>query len=594
MQDWEQRAEAIRSGQKQSILALLEERGFVHQIVGTREDLDYLLTERRVGAYVGVDPTAPSLHVGHLVPFMALGWLFIHGYQSTFLLGGTTSKIGDPTDRQAARESKRPSERKAALANMHLQLKRLGVTMEAYAERRGYAREWAWRRDVTNNSTWYQKLTLSEFMRVLGSGARLGPLLGRDTVKNRLENGTGMSYAEFSYPLLQAWDWWELFRKGTQIQIGGADQFGNILAGIETVKAMKKVEPVHFESDAAFQRHSGQTATASTSKTPKDWGNINEPIGFTVPLLTTSAGVKFGKTAGNAIWLDQQMTSTFDLYQFFLRSADADVEKYLKLFTFLPIPEIQSIMEEHQLDESKRVAQHKLAVEFVELIHGVGAAQNAQKQHMTMFDKNLTVDSVRASQLEEEGKESRAPGDWNVQLNKYAKPTSAADAPSTHMKLPRSLVVNQSFAKVLWSAGLVSSRAEGSRLIANKGCHIGSKMARGATTAQMGDYLAFTPLTSTKPSETGNYLIDGDLLILRIGKWKMKFITVISDEEYQQAGLTCPGWKEDDDAGREDYNKQVQRETMDFRAERRRERLERQKTREASAGVVRDYQMERE
>lgn len=409
-------------------------------------------------------------------------------------------------------------------------------------------------------------------------------------VKNRLENGTGMSYAEFSYPLLQAWDWWELFRKGTQIQIGGADQFGNILAGIEAVKAMKKVEPVHFESDEAFQSHVGHTFTASMSKAPKDGGNINEPIGFTVPLLTTSAGVKFGKTAGNAIWLDQQMTSTFDLYQFFLRTADADVEKYLKLFTFLPIPEIQSIMEEHQLDESKRVAQHKLAVEFVELIHGLGAAQIAQQQHMTMFDKNLTVDSVRASQPEAEGKESRAPGDWNVQLNKYAKPTSATNAPSTHMKLPRSLVVNRSFARVLWSAGLVSSRSEGTRLMANKGCHIGSKIARGATTAQMPDYLAFTPLTSTKPSETENYLIDGDLLILRIGKWKMKFITVISDEEYQQAGLTCPGWKEDDDAGREDY-KQVQRETMDFRAEKRRQRLGRQKTREESAGV-RDYQME--
>ncbi len=401
-----------------------------------------------------------------------------------------------------------------------------------------------------------------------------------------------MSYAEFSYPLLQAWDWWELFKKGTQVQIGGADQFGNILAGIESITAIKKVEPIHFENDQSFQGHVGHKFTASMSKSPKDGGNINEPMGFTVPLLTTSAGVKFGKSAGNAIWLDQQMTSTFDLYQFFLRSADADVERYLKLFTFLPIPEIQSIMEEHRLDESKRVAQHKLAYEFVELVHGLGAARSAQQQHMTLFDKNLTVGSVRASQPETEGEESRAPGGWNPLVNKYAKPTTAHDAPSTHMKLPRSLVVNQPFSKVLWSAGLVSSRTEGAKLIANKGCHVGSKTGRGATTTQMADYLAFTPITTAPGSQTEKYITDGDLLILRIGKWKMKFITVISDEAYEKAGLTCPGWKEGDEAGREDFAK-VQQETMDFRAEKNRQRLQRQKTRQDSAGV-RPYDMEKE
>lgn len=409
-----------------------------------------------------------------------------------------------------------------------------------------------------------------------------------------------MSFSEFSYPLMQAWDWWELFKKGVQLQIGGADQFGNILAGVDAVKAMKKIEPVNFESDAHLLGHVSNAFTASLSKSPKEGGNMNDPIGFTVPLLTDSAGVKFGKSAGNAIWLDADMTSTFDLYQFFLRSADADVEKYLKLFTFVPMAEIQSIMEEHRLDESKRIAQHALAFEFVGLIHGLGAAQNAQKQHETMFNKNISLDSLRAdassvTSVPEEGEaEARPPGDWSNSLNKYAKPSSMDKAGSLHMKLPQSLVVGQSLNRVLWSARLVSSKAEGHRLIANKGCHIGSKTGRGAVAEEMSDSLSFAPITTTSSVKTENYIIDGDLLILKIGKWKMKIIRVISDTEYEDAGLTCPGWKEPegDDAGREDY-KEEQQKIMAFRTEKNQERLKKD-IRRKEQSFSRPYQMERE
>ena len=363
-----------------------------------------------------------------------------------------------------------------------------------------------------------------------------------------------MSFSEFSYPLMQAWDWWELFKRGTQIQIGGADQFGNILAGVEAIKIMKKVEPVHFENDGTFQGHVGNAWIASHSKPHKDGGVINEPIGFTVPLLTNSAGVKFGKSAGNAIWLDKEMTSTFDLYQFFLRSADADVERYLKLFTFLPLAEIQSIMAEHALDESRRLAQHKLAYEFVELIHGLGAAQEAESQHKALFSKSIPIDSLRAdssltTSAPNAEMETRPPGDWNVSLNKGAKPVTAANAPPVHGILPRSLVVGQHLTKVLWSAGLVSSKSEAYRLITQNGCHIGSRTGRGETTVEMGDYVAFTPMKNEPSHHTENYLIDGELLIFKIGKWKLKMIKVVSDEEYEKSGLTCPGWKEEDEAG---------------------------------------------
>jgi len=384
-----------------------------------------------------------------------------------------------------------------------------------------------------------------------------------------------MSFAEFTYPLLQAWDWWELFKKGTQIQIGGADQFGNILAGVNAIKGMKKIERVHFESDERFQGHVGHSFLASQDPAPRVGGNINEPVGFTVPLLTTSAGVKFGKSAGNAIWLDKEMTSTFDLYQFFLRSTDADVERYLKLLTFLSMADIEDIMQEHRLDESKRVAQHKLAFEFVELIHGLGAAKEAERQHKTLFSRDVSIDSLRADASRTEDKEARVPGDWSNALNKYAKPVSAVDTSSVHLKLPESLVVNQSFARVLWSAGLVASHGEGHRLIAKKGCHVGSKSGRRAVDSQMSDYLSFAPIVTTRPEETQKYIVDENLLILRVGKWKMKIITILSDKEYEEAGLTCPGWKEEDDAGRGDW-KEEQQEIISYRTKRNQERLQRQ------------------
>ena len=213
-EDWALRVDAIASGKKQSLLSLLEGRGYVNQIIGYvhspvqcntgtdvdsgRDELDHLITHKRVGIYCGVDPTAPSLHIGHMVPFMVLGWMYIHGYRSTFLvryilfcmagrltitqLGGSTAHFGDPTGRLKSRAQIPAATRKANTAAMHMQLKALCVTMEKYADRRGFSREWAWRRDVTNNATWWSaKSTFVEVMKVMGAGMRLGPMLGRDT-----------------------------------------------------------------------------------------------------------------------------------------------------------------------------------------------------------------------------------------------------------------------------------------------------------------------------------------------------------------------------------------------------------------------------
>lgn len=305
---WTERADAIAKGDQFSMLDILEQRGFVNQIVGTRDEFKKLLDQRRVGVYCGIDPTADSMHVGHMVPFMALSWMYIHGYAVTFLLGGATASIGDPEGRLTARSELGRADRLANVSALHFQLKRFGGTMESYAERRGYTREWAWKRRLMNNDLWHQKLPWLNLMQTMGQYVRLGPMLGRDSVKNRMEQGDGMSFSEFSYPLIQAWDWWHMYQRGTQVQIGGADQFGNILQGAEAVKLAAKNDAEWQERQAAIQDTYPEGRTAEDLVT-------EDPMGFTVPLLTTAKGEKFGKSAGNAIWLDSDKTSFFELYQ---------------------------------------------------------------------------------------------------------------------------------------------------------------------------------------------------------------------------------------------------------------------------------------
>lgn len=484
---------------------------------------------------------------------MVLGWFYIHGYSTTYLLGGSTAKFGDPTDRLNARAKIKPAMQKANMASMHVQLKRLGVLLEQYGDRKGYKREWAWRRALTNNNAWWNSITFTEIMRVMGSSVRIGPMLGRDTVKNRMEKGDGMSFSEFAYPLMQAWDWWHLYQNGVQVQIGGADQFGNILAGAEAIKLAAKTDEGRHELSSGMRRTKGAHREVldpeDVPSTPyEQHHNVqSDPLGFTVPLLTTAAGEKFGKSAGNAVWLDPDLTSSFDLYQFFLRTADADVERYLKLFTFLPLSKISTIMAEQHQDESKRIAQHTLAKEFVEIVHGLTAAEEASNQHRSTFKKDLSLSDIQSATSATKSHQPPSTGvlPINPSINPYAPQTNAENAQSTHLTIPSSLIHAQSLAKILWTAGLVVSRSEGQRLIKAQGVHIGAKKGRNQT---LDDSLSYLRVDDAK-LPTGNlideYIINGELLILRVGKWKHRFITIVSDAEYEKLGLTCPGWKDE-------------------------------------------------
>ncbi|KAI9816034.1 MAG: tyrosyl-tRNA synthetase [Pycnora praestabilis] len=511
---WQAKARDIKEGKKKSMLSILEGRGLINAISGKRNTLDRLMTDKRIGAYVGIDPTAPSLHVGHLLPLMSLFWLYVHGYHSVSLLGGATAKVGDPTGRTTSREKQQSSVQKINMVSMHYQLKKLWVNVEQQTRKYGYVWEWAWHRELVNNNAWMNKLPIMEVLQLLGAGVRLGPMLGRDTVRNKMETGDGMSFAEFTYPLLQAWDWWHMYQtKGIQVQIGGSDQFGNIIAGGDAIKFISK-----NHHDPKVRR---------TLCLP------DEPFGFTVPLLTTTSGAKFGKSAGNAVWLDKDMTSTFNLYQFFLRTADGDVERYLKLFTFIPLSQIDNIVQDHIKDPSKRKAQHVLARELVELIHGEREAKETESQHRLLFRSSSHAASTDPTDSEV---------DVSPSLNPQAAQTAQNNAPSPNVTLPESLVIDQPIARVLHSAGLVSSRSEGHRLAQKQGAYIGSK---AGNTGRMGDDLSFTPVKLLDPKHTKDYILEGNVLILRVGKWKVKIVQIVSDDEFERSGLDAPGWRED-------------------------------------------------
>lgn len=329
-----------------------------------------------------------------------------------------------------------------------------------------------------------------------------------------MQKGDGVSFAEFTYPLMQGWDWWTLFeRHNVQMQIGGSDQYGNIITGIELVKTARANEP-----DPA-------------RKLPcKD--EFDDPVGFTVPLLTDSSGVKFGKSAGNAVWLDQFMTTTFDLYGYFVRRPDADVERLLKLFTFLPMPEIQKIMQEQVQDQSKRVAQHRLAYEVVTLVHGEEAAKKAQEEHRMMYTSG-GIFIPRTT--EEPGREYEEPGEGKKDIN---------HAPRIDMILPESLIMGKSISRILYAAGLAKSASEGNRLAIAQAVYIGGMPGgriQGRDMEMNPSQLTWNKVQLWFPQETQRYLIDGKLLILRKGKHNIRVIKMVSDEEYEKSGQTYPG-----------------------------------------------------
>src|SRR5512138_3016206 len=289
-------------------------------------------------AYVGFDPTADSLHVGNLVPVMGLAWLQRFGGTPIVLIGGGTGMVGDPSGKRTERPVLTVEQIDHNAARQRAQLERFLRFDGPNAAR------------VRNNADWLRPLGLMEFLRDIGKHFTVNYMLQKESVKGRME--TGISYTEFTYMLIQAYDFWHLWKsERCELQMGGSDQWGNITAGAELVSR-------------------------------KEGGSAH---GLVLPLLTTSTGAKFGKSEEGAVYLDPQKTSPYKFYQFWLNSEDRDVGLWLRYFTFFPMEEVRAIVTEHQRDPGKRGAQRRLADEMTERVHGKDALRNVVEASRILF-----------------------------------------------------------------------------------------------------------------------------------------------------------------------------------------------------------------
>nr|WP_314718117.1 tyrosine--tRNA ligase [uncultured Fretibacterium sp.] len=321
---------------------VLQSRGYV-EWCNAEDRLREVMDEGMITAYVGFDPTADSLHVGHLIPLMALAWLQRAGHRPIALAGGGTGLIGDPSGKSRERNLITVEEVRRNVEGVRPQLAHF-LDFDCGANSAL----------LLNNYDWLSSHSFLEVLRDVGKYFSVNSLIAREYVRSRLEDpDKGISYTEFSYVLLQAMDFRHLYEAhGCRLQMGGNDQQGNLLAGSDYVR--------------------------------KSMGG--EVFGLTQPLLLTASGTKFGKTEVGAVWLDPRRTSPYRFYQFWFNTDDRDVERLLKLFTFLPLDEIRDLMERHAARPEERAAQRRLALEVTQLVHGEGAALSVVKASSVLFD----------------------------------------------------------------------------------------------------------------------------------------------------------------------------------------------------------------
>jgi tyrosyl-tRNA synthetase len=313
-------------------------RGLLYQYT---EGAHAMLASGPITAYCGFDPSARSLHLGHLVPVMGLAHLQRAGHRPIALVGGGTGMIGDPSGKSAERTLNSLEVVEENARNIKHQLERF---LDFSGPRGALMR---------NNADWLLSLGAVEFMRDVGKHFTVNYMMAKDSVKSRLD--VGISYTEFSYMLLQAYDFLELQRReGARLQIGGSDQWGNITAGVELIR-----RTVGVEAHAV-----------------------------TLPLVTTAAGTKFGKTEAGAVWLDPSLTSPYKFYQFWINSDDRDVPKYLRYFTLLSREEVEALDRAVAERPESREAQRALATDVTSRVHGADAARVAEDASKLVFDKN--------------------------------------------------------------------------------------------------------------------------------------------------------------------------------------------------------------
>jgi tyrosyl-tRNA synthetase len=404
-----------------------EWRGMLYEAT---PDLQDVLAKEKLTGYIGFDPSAASLHVGSLLPVMGLARLQRFGHTPIAIAGGGTGLIGDPSGKTKERQLLTPEQVEENLVGIREQLSRFLDFNAATNPAR-----------IVNNADWLGPITMMEFLRDVGKHFTVNNLLGKEAISRRLESDDGISFTEFSYPLLQAYDFLVLYdRFGCGLQMGGSDQWGNIIAGIDLIRRLR-----------GARAH-----------------------GLVFPLVTTSAGVKFGKTEAGAVWLDAKLTSPYRFYQFWLNTDDRDVVTYLKFFTWLSVEEIDQLEHSVKSAPENREAQRRLAREVTAMLHGEAELDKAVRASEVLFGKEISGLSV--SEI----------------LDIFA------DVPSTELEKTKLEGFTLSDALVL--SGLAPSKGEAKRLVQGGGIAVNNVRA-----------------DDVRKSISASEFIDGQVLVLRKG-----------------------------------------------------------------------------
>ncbi len=386
-----------------NVIQCLQERGLIEAM--TSEEI-VKLTEKPIKVYVGFDPTADSLHIGNLVGIVVLRWFQKFGHTPVVVLGGATGRIGDPS----GKSMERPLLDQSAISYNVTRIRTHFETVLDFFHASA-------KPIVFNNDRWFSQFNLIDFLRDIGKHFRVGTMLAKESVRSRLDSEEGISFTELSYQLLQAYDFYYLYKEmGVHMQMGGSDQWGNITAGTDLIRKLL-----------------GKTA-----------------YGLTFPLLTRSDGKKFGKTEEGAIWLAADRCSPYQFYQYFIRIPDADVIKMMRMLTFMSLHEI--VTYEKMFDSKEYVpnqAQKKLAEEMTRLIHG---------------EEGLAT-AIKVTQSAAPGSKAALDGDAFAEI--------AKDMPSVALR--KGEVIGLKFIDLLVKAGLATSKGEALRLIQNGGAYLNNE-----------------------------------------------------------------------------------------------------------------------
>ena len=396
-----------------NLIDILKERGFVDQTTHEKE-LDEYLEEEQVTCYIGFDPTASSLHIGSLVPIMSLAHMQRHGHRPIALIGGGTGLVGDPSGKTEMRKLLTPE---MVEENARGIKKQLSCFLD-FSDGKAL---------MLNNADWLTKLEYIPFLRDIGRHFSVNRMIKAESYKMRLESEEGLNFIEFNYMLLQAYDFLELYdHYGCKLQMGGSDQWGNIVAGVELIRRLHQ-----------------KTA-----------------FGITFPLITTSSGAKMGKTAEGAVWLDPDRTSPYEYYQYWINTDDRDVVRFMALFTFLPLVEIKKLekLSGTDLNSAKVI----LAFEATQIAHGEAAALKAYHAAASMFGARVVPKEIMPSSTLHNLAIQKAEADSTVTI-----PHSIMDIDQFKEGIPAF--------KLYHMVGLASSGGAARRLIEQGGAYVNGK-----------------------------------------------------------------------------------------------------------------------